>query len=241
LNCCVTETNETPLRPAQQSQHRGLFGLGTCIGVDNRFCRFRMRSGRLVGVHCRKRPPARSLAPTRPFTRPVRVDQRAPRLALAPACAVALHLDKTHLDDDARRFPRERLPANEIRIGRPLAGGLRVKGDQPVETVEEIQLVHYILWSNYSSYDFHALVHHRPLTMSPFSVVRFQRLDCTAFVRPDGQAFVRPFAGCMRRPLNFQINEEPRPYRHCRACRPRIAFYAPAARRAMGRQIGAPA
>jgi hypothetical protein len=32
-------------------------------------------------------------------------------------------------------------------------------------------------------------------------------LPCrTAFVRPDGQAFVRSFAGCMTRPLNFQIN-----------------------------------
>jgi hypothetical protein len=80
--------------------------------------------------------------------RAVWVDQRAPRLALAPAYAVAQHLDKADLDDDARRFPRERLPANEVGIGRPLAGGLRVKGDQPVETVEEIQLVHYILRSN---------------------------------------------------------------------------------------------
>jgi hypothetical protein len=79
--------------------------------------------------------------------RAVRVDKRAPHLALAPFCAVAQHFDKTDLNDDARRFPCERLPANEVGIGRPLPGGLRVKGDQSVETVEEIRLVHYILQS----------------------------------------------------------------------------------------------
>jgi hypothetical protein len=30
----------------QQSQHRGLLGLGTCIGVDNRLCRFCLRPAR---------------------------------------------------------------------------------------------------------------------------------------------------------------------------------------------------
>src|SRR5580700_8769185 len=106
--------------------------------VDRREPRRGLEVGRadLVDLDCRG------------VNRAVRVDQRAPRLALAPAYAVAQHLDKTDLDDDARRFPRERLPANEVGIGRPLAGGLRVKGDQPVETVEKIQLVHYILRSN---------------------------------------------------------------------------------------------
>src|SRR5215468_7238352 len=57
--------------------------------------------------------------------RAVGVDKRAPRLALAPICAVAQHFDKTDLNDNARRFPCERLPANEVGIGRSFAGGLR--------------------------------------------------------------------------------------------------------------------
>jgi hypothetical protein len=38
--------NGRATRPAQQSQHRGLLGPGTCIVVDNRLCRFRLRSAR---------------------------------------------------------------------------------------------------------------------------------------------------------------------------------------------------
>jgi IstB-like ATP binding protein len=38
--------------------------------------------------------------------------------------------------------PGERLLANELGVGCTLAGGLRVEGDEPVETVEEIGQIH---------------------------------------------------------------------------------------------------
>src|SRR5882762_9317733 len=73
---------------------------------------------------------------------PIRVDPGAPRLALAPALAFAQHFDETDFDDDARGFPGERLLANKLGVGGTLASRLRVEGDEPVETVEEIRQVH---------------------------------------------------------------------------------------------------
>ena len=75
--------------------------------------------------------------------RSIRVDPGAPGLALAPAPALAQHFDEADFDDDARRFPGKGLFANELGVGRPLARGLRVEGDQPVETVEEVGQIHH--------------------------------------------------------------------------------------------------
>src|SRR5271166_253418 len=72
----------------------------------------------------------------------VRVNPRAPSLALAPALAFAQHFDETDFDDDARGSPGERLLANKLCVGCTLASRLRVEGDEPVETVEEIRHVH---------------------------------------------------------------------------------------------------
>src|SRR5271165_1986868 len=72
----------------------------------------------------------------------VRVDPRAPRLALAPALAFAQHFDESDFDDDARGSPGERLLANKLCVRCTLASRLRVEGDEPVETVEEIRHVH---------------------------------------------------------------------------------------------------
>src|SRR5271167_779649 len=73
---------------------------------------------------------------------PIWVDSREPRLALAPALAFAQHFDETDFDDDARGSPGERLLANKPGVGGTLASRLRVEGDEPVETVEEIRQVH---------------------------------------------------------------------------------------------------
>ncbi len=73
---------------------------------------------------------------------PIRVDFGAPRLALAPALAFAQHFDETDFDDDARGSPGKRLLANELGVRCTLASRLRVEGDEPVETVEEIRQVH---------------------------------------------------------------------------------------------------
>ena len=73
---------------------------------------------------------------------PIRVDPRAPCLALAPALSVAQHFDETDFDDDARGSPGKRLLANELGVGCTLSRRLRVEGDEPVETVEEIRQVH---------------------------------------------------------------------------------------------------
>src|SRR5271166_1812866 len=73
---------------------------------------------------------------------PIRVDPGAPRLALPPALAFAQHFDETDFDDDARGSPGERLLANELGVGCTLASRLRIEGDEPVETVEEIRHVH---------------------------------------------------------------------------------------------------
>jgi hypothetical protein len=74
--------------------------------------------------------------------RPIRVDLRAPRIALAPALSVAQHFHETDFDDDARRPSGKGLPANKVGVGCALARRLRVEGDEPVETVEEIGQVH---------------------------------------------------------------------------------------------------
>src|SRR5271166_2921904 len=73
---------------------------------------------------------------------PIRVDPGAPRLTLAPALAVAQHFHETDFDDDARGSPRERLLADKLGVGCTLASRLRIEGDYPVETVEEIRQVH---------------------------------------------------------------------------------------------------
>ena len=74
--------------------------------------------------------------------RPIRVDPGALRLALAPAIAFAQHFDETDLDDDAKGSPGKRLLTNEFGVGYTLASRLRIEGDEPVETVEEIRQVH---------------------------------------------------------------------------------------------------
>src|SRR4029077_17788824 len=74
--------------------------------------------------------------------RPIRVNPGAPRLALTPALAFAQHFDETDFDDDTRGSPGKRLLANELGVGGTLASRLRVEGDEPVETVEEIRQVH---------------------------------------------------------------------------------------------------
>src|SRR5271165_4710251 len=74
----------------------------------------------------------------------VRVDPGAPRLALAPALAFAQHFDESDFDDDARSSPGERLPANKLGVACRLAGRLRIEGNEPVETVEEIRHVHRV-------------------------------------------------------------------------------------------------
>jgi len=51
-------------------------------------------------------------------------------------------MSKTDFDDDARDSPGERLLANKPGVGCALASRLRVEGDEPVETVEEIRQVH---------------------------------------------------------------------------------------------------
>ena len=73
---------------------------------------------------------------------PIRVDPGDPRLALPPALAVAQHFDETDFDDDARGSPGERLLADKLGVGCTLASRLRIEGDEPVETVEEIRQVH---------------------------------------------------------------------------------------------------
>src|SRR5208337_2459443 len=73
---------------------------------------------------------------------PIRVEPGAPRLALAPALAFAQHFHETDFDDDARSSPRERLLADKLGVGCTLASRLRVEGDEPVETIEEIRQVH---------------------------------------------------------------------------------------------------
>src|SRR5271166_3648769 len=74
--------------------------------------------------------------------RAIRVDLGAPRLALAPALAFTQNFDETDIDDDARGSPGKRLLANELGVRGTLASRLRVEGDEPVETVEEIRHVH---------------------------------------------------------------------------------------------------
>jgi len=73
---------------------------------------------------------------------PIRIDPGAPRLALAPALAFAQHFDETDFDDDPRGSPGKRLLANKLGVRCTLARRLRVEGDEPVETVEEIWQVH---------------------------------------------------------------------------------------------------
>src|SRR5271166_3122289 len=73
---------------------------------------------------------------------PIRVDPGAPRLALAPALAFAQHFDETDFDNDARGSPGKRLLANELGVRCTLASRLRIEGDEPVETIEEIRQVH---------------------------------------------------------------------------------------------------
>ena len=74
--------------------------------------------------------------------RAIRVDLGAPRLALLPALAFTQHFDETDFDDDAGGSPGKRLLANERGVRGTLACRLRVEGDEPVETVEEIRHVH---------------------------------------------------------------------------------------------------
>ena len=74
--------------------------------------------------------------------RAIRVDLGTPRFALAPSPAFAQHFDETDFDDDARGSPGKRLLANELGVRGTLASRLRVEGDEPVETVEEIRQVH---------------------------------------------------------------------------------------------------
>ena len=77
-----------------------------------------------------------------------------PRLALAPALAFAQHFDETDFDDDARGSPGERLLANKLGVRCTLASRLRVEGDEPVETVEEIGKYIAALRSSANSYAF---------------------------------------------------------------------------------------
>ena len=74
---------------------------------------------------------------------PIRVNPGAPRRAFAPGLSVAQHFDETEFDDDARGSPGKSLLANERGVRGSLASRLRVEGDEPVETVEEIWQVHW--------------------------------------------------------------------------------------------------
>ena len=78
------------------------------------------------------------------FDWPIRVDPGAPRLALVPGSTLAQHFDETDFDDDPRGSPGEGLLANKVGVGCALARRLRVEGDEPIETVEEILRVSVI-------------------------------------------------------------------------------------------------